>query len=260
MVLLLTGLPWADIWGSAFKAVRAELGWVKSAQDWTIGGRAADANEHAEHNHAAMMAGQGAMPTVSHVMPDGSVMTMAMTPVSLSQIVAEAKSQHLPFPVIVTSPAMPKESAASASSVWSVKSETQNRPKRVSLTYDPVTGKELSRETFTDKHVIDQVIGYGVAWHEGQLFGPINQLVGVMTALMLVTISVSGFVMWRKRKPEALLGAPSAPASRKKLRGLAFLTLSIAAFLPLICMLIVLILSRFIEKNKKVAEMRKEQA
>lgn len=161
------------------------------------------------------MAGQGAMPAMSNLMPDGSVMTMAMTPVSLSRIVAEAKSQHLPFPVIVTPPGMPKEYAASASSVWSVKSETQNRPKRVSLTYDPMTGKELSRETFADKHVIDQVVGYGVAWHEGQLFGPINQLVGVMTALMLVTISVSGFVMWRKRKPEALLGAPSAPASRK---------------------------------------------
>lgn len=248
MVLLLTGLPWADVWGNAFKAVRAEMGWVKGEQDWTIGGRAADADEHAEHNHAAMIAGQGAMPTMSHVMPDGSVMSMAMTPVSLSRIVAEAKSQHLPFPVIVTPPEMPKESAASASNVWSVKSETQNRPKRISLTYDPMTGKELSRETFTDKHVIDQVVGYGVAWHEGQLFGPINQLVGVMTALMLVTLSVSGFVMWRRRKPEGMLGAPSAPASRKKLRGLAFLTLSIAAFLPLlaISLIVVLLLDRFV--------------
>jgi len=248
LVLLLTGLPWADVWGSAFKAVRAEMGWVKGAQDWTIGGRAADAEEHAEHNHGAMMAGQGTMPSMSHVMPDGSVMTMAMTPVSLSQIVAEAKSQHLPFPVIVTPPAMPKESAASTSSVWSVKSETQDRPLRVSLTYDPMTGKQLSRETFADKHVIDRVVGYGVAWHEGQLFGTINQLVGVMTALMLVTLSVSGFVMWRNRKPEALLGAPPAPASRTKLRGLAFLTLSIAAFLPLlaISLIVVLLLDRFV--------------
>lgn len=248
MVLLLTGLPWADVWGSAFKAVRTEMGWVKGAQDWTIVGRPAGADEHAAHNHAAMIAAQSTMPTMAHVMPDGSVMTMSMTPVSLSRIVAEAKSQHLPFPVIVTPPAMLKESAASAFSVWSVKSDTQNRPQRVSLTYDPMTGKELSRETFADKHVIDQVVGYGVAWHEGQLFGPINQLVGVMTALMLVTLSVSGFVMWRRRKPQGLLGAPPAPTSRTKLRGDAFLIFAIAAFLPplAISLIVVLLLDRLV--------------
>lgn len=248
MILLLTGLPWADVWGGAFKAVRTEMGWVKGAQDWTIGGRTTDADEHAEHNHAAMMADHAAMPTISHMMPDGSVMTMAITPVSLSQIVAEAKSQHLPFPVIVTPPAMPKESAASASNVWSVKSETQNRPLRVSLTYDPMKGKQLSRETFADKHVIDRMVGYGVAWHEGQLFGWVNQLIGVATALMLGTLSVSGFVMWRRRKPEGRLGAPPAQASRTKLRGLAFLIFALAALLPLlaISLIVVLLLDRFV--------------
>ncbi|MCW1402879.1 PepSY domain-containing protein [Novosphingobium sp. MW5] len=248
MVLLLTGLPWADVWGSAFKAVRTEMGWVKGTQDWTIGGRAADADEHAEHNHTAMMAGQGAMPTMSHVMPDGSVMTMSMTPVSLSQIVAEAKSQHLPFPVIVTPPGMPQRFGARAVSSWSVKSDTQNRPLRVSLTYDPMTGKQLSRETFADKHVIDRVVGYGVAWHEGQLFGWVNQLLGVATALMLVTLPVSGFVMWRRRKPADRLGAPPTPATPAKLRGLALVVLALAAFLPLLAasLIAVLLLERLV--------------
>jgi uncharacterized iron-regulated membrane protein len=59
LVLLVTGLPWASVWGSAFKAVRTEMGWVKGKQDWTIGGRAADADDHAGHDHAAMMAGAG---------------------------------------------------------------------------------------------------------------------------------------------------------------------------------------------------------
>jgi hypothetical protein len=35
------------------------MGWVKGKQDWTIGGRAADADDHAGHDHAAMMAGAG---------------------------------------------------------------------------------------------------------------------------------------------------------------------------------------------------------
>ncbi|HYV89043.1 MAG TPA: PepSY domain-containing protein, partial [Candidatus Polarisedimenticolia bacterium] len=54
LVLLVTGLPWTDAWGSAFKAVRGEMGWVKGKQDWTIGGRPPSGGEHAEHDHRAM--------------------------------------------------------------------------------------------------------------------------------------------------------------------------------------------------------------
>jgi len=234
LVLLLTGLPWADVWGSAFKAVREELGWTSGAQDWTIGGRAADAGEHAEHDHAAMIASGAPMPAGSHVMPDGKVMTMS--PVSLSEIVAEAKSQHLPFPVIVTPPGMPQAFGGRPKSGWSVRSDTQNRPQSVALTYDPMTGRQTSRETFADKHPIDRVIGYGVAWHEGQLFGPVNQLIGVATALMLMALSVTGFVLWRRRKPPHRLGAPSVPANPARLRGAGLIALVLAALLPLLAL------------------------
>lgn len=222
LVLLLTGLPWADAWGSAFKAVRAELGWVRGQQDWTIGGRAAAVDEHAGHDQAA--------PVKAHQMPDGSMMTTAMTAVSLGRIVAEAKSERLPFPVIVTPPGAGRK----ATKVWTVRSDTQNRPLRVTITYDPMTGRLLTRETFADKHVIDRVIGYGVAWHEGQLLGAVNQVVGVATALMLVTLSVSGFVMWRRRKPVDGLGAPPASAAKARLGGLAVIVPGLAVFLPLL--------------------------
>ncbi|MFM5884832.1 MAG: PepSY-associated TM helix domain-containing protein [Novosphingobium sp.] len=241
LVLLLTGLPWADVWGSAFKAVRIEMGWVRGVQDWTVGGRPAGSGEHAEHNHAAMIAGTRAMPAKAHVMPDGTVMTAAMTPVSLGRIVAEARSEHLPFPVIVTPP-------GAAQAPWSVRSDTQNRPLRVTLTYDAMTGKRLSREAFADKHPIDRVIGYGVAWHEGQLLGPINQLIGVATALMLVTLAVSGFVLWRRRAPPGRLGAPPAPATPAKLRGVAVVVIALAAFLPLLAasLIVMVLLERLV--------------
>jgi uncharacterized iron-regulated membrane protein len=58
LVLLFTGLPWADVWGGAFKALREQAGWVQGAQDWTTGGRPQGAaNVHAEHDHGAMLAG-----------------------------------------------------------------------------------------------------------------------------------------------------------------------------------------------------------
>ena len=52
------------------------------------------------------------------------------------------------------------------------------------------------------------VVGVGIAAHEGQLFAPLNQVLGVLTALGLITLCVSAFVMWRRRAPEGVLGAP----------------------------------------------------
>lgn len=232
MVLLVTGLPWADVWGSAFKAVRTELGWVKGRQDWTIGGAPAGGDEHAEHQHGAMAMGTSAMPMGTHRMPDGSLMTMSG--VSLSEIVAEAKGRHLPFPVIVSPPGTAPRFGGEVKSGWSVRSDTQNRPLRVAYTVDPMSGRETSRETYADKHVIDRVVGYGVAWHEGQLFGLANQLIGVATALMLVMMSVSGFILWRRRKPADRLGAPAPTAAPARMGGVVVIVLVLAVLLPML--------------------------
>lgn len=224
MILLLTGLPWADVWGSAFKTVRAEMGWVKGQQDWTIGGRAADGGDHAEHDHRAMMAGMNHEHSHS---ADG---------ISLTAIVSRAEAQRLPFPVIVTPPGMPQRFGAKASAQWTVRSDTQNRPNRVTIRYDAATGVETGRETFADKHAIDRVIGYGIAWHEGQLFGLANQLIGVATALMLVLMAASGFIMWRRRKPDDTLGAPPVSHEPLRPRGVASIVLALAALLPMLAL------------------------
>lgn len=238
LVLLITGLPWADVWGSGFKALREEMGWVKGPQDWTIGGRAPDAGgEHAEHDHAAMMANMdhGAMDHagMSHAGMDHAAHG-GMSPVALSEIVARARSEHLAFPVVITPPGAPGRFGGAAAGGWSVRSDSQNRPLRVTITYDALTGHETSREAFADKHPIDKVVGYGVAWHEGQLFGLPNQLVGLATALALVLLPVTGFVMWRRRKPEGALGAPPLPRDRGRMGGALAILVLLALFLPLL--------------------------
>jgi uncharacterized iron-regulated membrane protein len=104
-----------------------------------------------------------------------------------------------------------------------------------------MTGAPVSRETFADKHPMDRVVGYGVAWHEGQLFGWINQLFGVATALMMITLAVSGFLMWRRRRPAGLLGAPPLPPVPARIRGAALLILALAVLLPLLAASLILL-------------------
>lgn len=228
MVLLFTGLPWAHAWGSAFKAVREELGWVKSAQDWTIGGTPVG-DPHAEHDHAAMMTG------MDHAAMDHAAMGHgAMAPVRLSEMVARARGEHLAFPELVTPPGGPERFGRKGSPDWTVRSDSANRPLRVTISYDAMTGRETRREGQADKHVIDRVLAYGIAWHEGQLLGWINQLIGLLTAALLVMLPVSGFVMWRRRRPQDGLGAPPLPPTKARIGGIAAVLGVLMVLLPLL--------------------------
>ncbi len=207
LILLITALPWAGVWGDVFQQVRTAMAWTKEQPDWKIGGI-----QHTEHNNAAMMRkAAGSIPVTG-----------------LTDIVAKAKAEKgLPFPVMIKPP-------SDSDMVWTIKTEAQNRPRNVTITYDMATGKELSRNGQADKHPIDKVISYGIAWHEGQLFGWINQLIGLLTAIALVTLMVSGFVMWRMRKPEDALGAPPLPSVSAKIRGVVAIVFLLAALLPLL--------------------------
>src|SRR5690606_30492024 len=108
------------------------------------------------------------------------------------------------------------------------------RPQQASIIYDMTTGREVSREAFADGHVIDRVVGYGIAWHEGQLFGWVNQLIGVLTAIGLIVMAVSGFILWRRRKPEDALGAPPPGEVPARIGGVLAILLVLAALLPLL--------------------------
>jgi len=206
LVLLVTALPWTGVWGAAFKAVREQAGWVKGPQDWPTGGKPAAGtdggkDQHAAHDPRAMAGMDHAMPGMDRgPAPDDRV---------FDTVVARARSEHLAFPVLVVPP-------GPRSPDWVVRSEAQNRPLRQTLRYAAGTGQPLMREAFADKHPIDRAVGYGVAWHEGQLLGWPNQLVGLVTALMMGTLAVTGFVQWRRHMPADGRGVPPAPSGKSR--------------------------------------------
>lgn len=221
LVLLLTALPWTDVWASGFRTIRAEMGWVSGAQDWKGGG-----DPHAAHDHRAM-AMAAPSPTPSRV--------------PLATIVLRAQGEALPSPVIIQPPGAPNLFGPPNGNVWTLTTQTQNRPLVRKVGYDPETGIEVSREGFADKHVIDRIVGVGIAWHEGALFGIVSQLIGTLTALALVTLAVSGFLLWRRRKPGDALGAPPLPRDPARLRGVAAIVLLLAALLPLLAASLILL-------------------
>ena len=208
LFLLASGMPWALVWGNGFKMAREATGTAAITQDWTIG----PVNEHANHG------GGSAADMIDHSAHGG---------VTLDQAYATAMNQKLAPPVILTPP-------TKSSNYWRAKSNAQNRPLQQEVIIDPMSGSIVSREEFGKKHIIDQVVGVMIAAHEGQLFAPLNQVLGVLTALGLVTLCVSAFVMWRRRAPQGLLGAPPPIPDARLGWGLAAIIIFAGLLLPVL--------------------------
>ena len=221
LVLLFTALPWTEVWASGLRTVRAEMGWVSDVQDWKGG-----ADPHAAHDHHAMAAAEPAGPPPR---------------ARLEYIVLRARSEHMPAPAIIQPPGAPNAFGPPNGDVWTLTTLTQNRPQVRKVSFDPETSLEVARSGFAEKHAIDRAVGYGIAWHEGQLFGLANQLIGVATALALFTLAISGFLMWRRRKPDDALGAPPQPRDPAKLKGVGALILILAALLPMLAASLILL-------------------
>ena len=68
-----------------------------------------------------------------------------------------------------------------------------------------------------------------------------NQLIGVATALALFTLALSGFLMWRRRRPHDALGARPRPRDPARLKGVAAIILLLAALLPLLAASLILL-------------------
>jgi uncharacterized iron-regulated membrane protein len=156
-------------------------------------------------------------------------------------MVATVAPLNLAPPVLISPPTR-------AGGNWTAKSDTRDRPLRVDLVLDGKTGAILKRTDFHSKPWLDRVIGTGIAAHEGQLFGLANQLVSLFTVVGLVTLSLSGLVMWWKRKPEAVLGAPVALQRVRFSAGLIAIMVAFGLYFPFLggSMILVLLTEKFI--------------
>lgn len=205
LVMLASGLPWAGTWGSAFNWARAELGLVQGPQEWKIGVEEKPASSAA---HGAHVHGEG--PSIAQF--PGEIGQS----LPLSHFVDRAQAESMAFPTLVIPPHSPQRFGPPTGDEWTVKSQAQNRPLNRTVTFDKLSGEEINRSGFGDKHVIDRAVGYGIAWHEGQLFGLANQIMGLLTAIALMLISILGVVMWLRRRPKGEIAAPQRDAPTRR--------------------------------------------
>lgn len=198
LFLLISGLPWALVWGTAFEQVRKRVE-PQLQQDWA-------ASEH-QHHH-------------------GSELSNSSIYLS-SDLLSASHSLNFAPPALLAP-------SADGTGVWTLKSQHQNRPLRANAWLRGDTGEVLRVQRFADRPLVDRIVGVAIAAHEGQLFGWFNQALGLLTALGLVTLSVSGCIMWWKRRPAGRLGAPPAMPNTTAARTVAAVILLSSLLLPLL--------------------------
>ena len=205
ILFLASGLPWSFVWGHALQSFEKTIGRITTIQDWEIG--------HVRVRDT--IAGTPATPPVPDTMTGmkgmSSMPGMDMPPVAtapvppldeaaLDRVALTGATLGLRYPVLLTPPPQ-------AGQPWQVRSDTQDRPWRMTVRITP-DGQVVGRDTFADKPIVDRVIGYGVAAHEGQLFGIANQIINLVVALGLLAMSIAAFVMWSRRRPPGHIGIP----------------------------------------------------
>jgi uncharacterized iron-regulated membrane protein len=220
LFLLLSGLPWAKAWGGYFKAFRRMTGTDVARQDWTTGSERrspigpGSTGEHGEHGGRSRRGRSAAGPALPKDLE------------AVDRIVTSVRPLNLAPPVVIA----PPEGEAPH---WTAKSMAANRPLRVTLVVDGHSGSVVSREDFADRHLIDRIVGTCIAAHEGQLFGWPNQLLGLVAAGGLVLVSVSGVILWWRRREQGVLGAPRVLLDARVSWGLISLMLLLGIYLPL---------------------------
>ncbi len=276
--LIATGLPWLTFWGDYFKWVRTVTGTAVKVQHWEGGHenhspaatslngeevskisqlvyakpkntKQLDAARNSEQQIPGQISGQSPRaaggPSWRSAPPDPNSYQL----VQITSVAAFADTTAMQSPVLLLPP-------TAADSVWTVKSETANRPYRQTIRYDAVASRVIDRESFSDQHWVNQVVGQGIALHEGQRFGLINQLIALLATVTLIMLSMTGIILWWRRRDGPGLSPPAMNASAtdkgaitpSRVFMLAAIGIALSIYLPIFgaSLVSVLLLDRFV--------------
>lgn len=215
--LVVTGMPWSAFWGSQY------LGFVR---DNGLGRPAPPAAEsafaHAEHRDAP--AGVG-WTMEAMVMPGGQA-----GPARLSTVIAAADANSLARPYIVSIPSDPGTAYTAARQVRQVEDS------RI-LYVDAATGAVRADVRYDQYGVGAKAFEWGIAVHQGTQYGWINRYLMLGGCIAIWLLSISGLVMWWKRRPPDLsrgrLGAPDAPPGKRVRAAVLGIVAPLAILYPL---------------------------
>jgi uncharacterized iron-regulated membrane protein len=183
--IVVTGLTWTEYAGRWVDVAKDTFAVEAPFLNTELSGSAAGTGgDHAEHGEGD--AGPATAADVARL--DGAA--------------ASAEDAGLTPPFTVTPAAEPGQA-------WTVQEIDSRFPiDETQVSLDPSSGEVVDRLEFADQPLLDQATTIGIGFHEGTLFGLLNQVVLTVLALALIVLLVAGYMTWWRRRPAGAFGAP----------------------------------------------------
>lgn len=201
--ILVTGLPWTDVWGGMLKSVQSYTG--QESPSRAFGGAPILSNKSIKQR------------------------------LSYERVIEIAQTAGAPEPYEIRPP-------KNLTGTYYVVSSIDSRTDRVELHIDQFSGAIVNRVDFDDYPPIAAAVSLGIAFHQGELYGLVNKLQNLLAAGLGLTLSITGFVAWWKRRPAGSIGVPQTMLSNSLGKGLAISIIVLAVLLPLMGLSLIVVL------------------
>ena len=251
LLMLLSGMTWTGLWGKQYadlwnrfpaamwndvptsdqqarvlnQAHRQTVPWAMENTPMPQSGA------HAEHAGHHMMSSAPAAPQVS-----------------LQQVEDIATHRQVEPGYSITLP-------TTADGVFTLAVFADDPRNDATLHVDQYTGKVLADVRWQDYSPVARATELGVMLHEGKMFGALNQIIILLVCLMILLGSVSGLVMWWKRRPTGGLGVPPLrhDLPRWKTATVVMLVLGVAFPLVGVSMLVMWMVDSLVVRRRVMA-------
>lgn len=149
----------------------------------------------------------------------------AAQPIAIDRVISWATSARIPPGYTVRLP-------EAVDDVFTVTSFPKDRTLQRVVHLDQYSGAPLVNISFEDYGAIAKTVEWGVGVHSGEQYGEINRWLMFAACLGLIALSISGVLLWWKRRPTGGL-APIPRSSGKSFAQIAAVLLPVAVALPI---------------------------
>lgn len=205
LIMLLSGMTWTGFWGKQYAQVWnrfPDAMWNAMPKSDEQAGQLNQAHRQTvpwamENTPMPQSAGAHA----EHMGHGGHMRAPAAPLVSLQSVVDTATRLQVESGYSITLP-------TTASGVFTVAVFADDPRNDATVHIDQYSGEVLADVRWEHYGLVARATETGVMLHEGKMFGPVNQIIVLLVCLMILLSSVSGLVIWWKRRPQGKLGVP----------------------------------------------------
>ena len=225
--LAFTGMPWSGFWGGKVNSYAQQLGIGVPDEVWD------NVPTSTVPTQAVLTTTGWAVETtpVPTSKPDASA-----APIGIDKAMAVAHAAGM-------APGFEMSLPGDETGVFTAGAYFGDLSKERTIHIDQYSGKPLVNIGFDDYGPVGKAIEFGINVHQGMEWGLINQLVMAATCLAIILASVTGGVMWWKRRPVGRVGVPPYPADTRVYRGLWIAAAALGLVFPITGLAILLMLA-----------------